>query len=169
MRGVDYTLLSEPCAKTDIGARHPSLKVCLAYDLVMRRVFLCFLLCLMPLRLWAGAWMPTVEALSHPAFATPTDSTVQPGEAHATHHGHETQSEAMNMAHAQPAWLTDASDGNADCHDGTCQLCGVCHQSLSLLVWALPLPVFQAHPLPISTMWAHVARMSAPLIKPPIS
>jgi hypothetical protein len=137
----------------------------LAYDLKMRRFFLCFLLCLMPLRLWAGAWMPTVEALSNQVFATTTDSTGQPG---ATHDCHQAMSEPKNEAHAQPASLADTSVENAECHDGTCQLCGVCHQSVSLSVWALPLPVFQAHPLPISTTWAHVARMSAPLIKPPI-
>jgi hypothetical protein len=48
-------------------------------------------------------------------------------------------------------------------------LCGVCHQGLSLTAWPLVMPVFQAHPLPVSAAWAHVASTSAPLTKPPIS
>jgi hypothetical protein len=47
-------------------------------------------------------------------------------------------------------------------------LCGVCHQGLSL-TWPLVLPVLQAHPLPVSAFWVHMARTSAPLTKPPIS
>jgi hypothetical protein len=141
----------------------------LAYDLKMRRIFLCFLLFLMPLRLWAGAWMPTAEAVLHQAFATTTDSTGQPAEAHATPDCHETMSVSTDEAHAQPAGLADTSLANADCHDGKCQLCGVCHQSASLSAWPLLLPGFMAHPLPVSATGSHAARMSAPLIKPPIS
>lgn len=135
----------------------------------MRRIFLCFLLCLMPLRLWAGAWMPTVEAVSNQAFAAMSVIKGQPAEAHATHDCHETMSVPTNEAHAQPAGMADASLENADCHDGNCQLCGVCHQSASLSAWPLLLSGFLAHPLPVSATGSHAARMSAPLIKPPIS
>jgi hypothetical protein len=70
--------------------------------------------------------------------------------------------------HAQLA-LHDGLVQAADGHDDHCQLCGVCHQGLSLTAWPLVMSVFQAHPLPVSAAWAHVASTSAPLTKPPIS
>ena len=113
--------------------------------------------------------MPTVEAVSNQAFAAMSVITGQPGELHATHDCHETMSVPTNEADGQPAGMADASLENADCHDGNCQLCGVCHQSASLSAWPLLLPGFLAHPLPVSATGSHAARMSAPLIKPPIS
>ena len=134
----------------------------------MRRLFLCFLLCLMPLRLWAGAWMPISDSGSlHLAILT-TASPAQHTEAHAEHDCHAVMAEPLPETHAQLA-LQDVPVQAADCHDEHCQLCGVCHQGLSLTAWPLVMPVFQAHPLPVSATWAHVARASAPLIKPPIS
>ena len=134
----------------------------------MRRLFLCFLLCLMPLRLWAGSWMLTSEiGLPHLEVLT-TASPDQHTEVIDAHDCHEVTAEPLTETHAQIA-LHDMPVQSADCHDDHCQLCGVCHQGLSLTAWPLVMPVFQAHPLPVSATWAHVARMSAPLIKPPIS
>jgi hypothetical protein len=133
----------------------------------MRRLFLCFLLCLMPLRLWAGAWMPMAHSGSHPADVA-ASSPAQHNEAPAAHDCHEVMAEPMPETHAQLA-LHDGPGQAADCHDGHCQLCGVCHQGLSLTAWPLVLPVLQAHPLPVSASWVHLARTSAPLTKPPIS
>jgi hypothetical protein len=139
-----------------------------AYDFSMRRLFLCLLLCLMPLRLLAGAWMPMpVSASNHLAVLSTADS-VQHAEVHEAHDCHEGMAEPLTETHASLS-LHNAADQPSDCHDGHCQLCGVCHQGLSLMSWPLVLPVFQAHPLPISTSWMHLARMSAPLTKPPIS
>jgi hypothetical protein len=134
----------------------------------MRRLFFCFLLCLMPLRLWAGAWMPISESGSPQIAVLNTASLAQHTEALAVHDCHEAMAEPMPETHTQLA-LHDVPVQAADCHDGHCQLCGVCHQGLSLTAWPLVLPVFQAHLLPVSATWAHGARMSAPLIKPPIS
>jgi hypothetical protein len=134
----------------------------------MRRLFLCFLLCLMPLRLWAGAWMPMAHSGSHGAAVSGTAIPTQHTEAIAAHDCHEAMSEPVPETHAQFA-LHDVPVQAADCQDDHCQLCGVCHQGLSLTAWPLVMPVFQAHPLPVSATWAHMARMSAPLIKPPIS
>ena len=140
----------------------------MAYDLKMRRFFLYFLLCLMPLRLWAGAWMPSVQSGSHHLTVLAAVSPAQPTEAPASHDCHEAMAEPLPETHAQLAPL-DAPAQQADCQDGNCKLCGVCHQGLSLTTWPLVLPVFQAHPLPVSAAWVHLARASAPLTKPPIS
>jgi hypothetical protein len=141
----------------------------LAYDLAMRRLFLCFLLCLMPLRLWAGVWMPMAQSGSHHAPTLAHVGLAQHDEAPAAHHCHE----AMAQSAHQPQLQTLSSLGSvvqkADCQDGTCQLCGVCHQSASPVTWPVFVPVFQAHPLPVGASLAHVARSSPPLTKPPIS
>jgi hypothetical protein len=76
--------------------------------------------------------------------------------------------EPLRETHAQLA-LHNVPVQAADCHDEHCQLCGVCHQGLSLTAWPLVMPAFQAQPLPVSAAWARVASTSAPLIKPPIS
>jgi hypothetical protein len=133
----------------------------------MRCLFLCFLWCLMPLRLWAGASMPMAHSGSHLA-AVATASPAQHTKTPAAHDCHGAMAEPMPETHTQLA-LHDVPVQAADCHDGHCQLCGVCHQGLSLMSWPLVMPVFQAHPLPVSATWAHGARMSAPLMKPPIS
>jgi hypothetical protein len=136
----------------------------LAYDLVMRRFVLCFLLCLMPLRLWAGVWMPMAQSASHhPA------GSVQLAQAHSAHDCHEAVVEPMHhQAHGQVAESESALQ-KADCHDGSCLLCSVCHQSASLAVWPLMLPVTQAQAWPVGALWMHVAHTPAPLTKPPIS
>ena len=141
----------------------------------MHRIFLCFLLCLMPLRLWAGAWMPVVQGGSHHAAVVTSVSSTQHAQADEGHDCHEAmaasapEAHATHAVHAQPTAQADPGGQNADCHDGTCQLCGVCHQSVSLTAWPLVLPVFQAHPLPVGASLAHLARTAPPLIKPPIS
>lgn len=140
----------------------------MAYDLKMRRLFLCFMLFLMPLRLWAGAWMPILESGSHPLDAVTVAIPAQHTEMPVAHDCHEAMAESLTQDHA-PLALHDAVIQQADCHDGHCQLCGVCHQGLSLTAWPLVLPVLQAHPLPVSAFWVHMARTSAPLTKPPIS
>jgi hypothetical protein len=134
----------------------------------MRRLFFCFLLCLMPFRLWAGAWMPISESSSPQLAVQTTASPAQHTEALALHSCHEAMADLLPETHAQLE-LHNVPVQAADCHDDLCQLCGVCHQGLSLTAWPLVMPVFQAHPLPVSASWAHVASMSAPLIKPPIS
>lgn len=134
----------------------------------MRRFFICFLLCLMPLRLWAGAWMPMPESGSSHLAVLSTAGQAQHNEVPVVHDCHEAMSAPLSEALVQLA-LHDAAVQSVDCHDGHCQLCGVCHQGLSLTTWPLVLPGFQAHPLPVSASWVHRARTSAPLTKPPIS
>jgi hypothetical protein len=73
---------------------------------------------------------------------------------------HEDQSHAPVVA--------DIGAQKADCHDGTCQLCGVCHQTASLMPWAFVLPVIQIHSQPIGAFVAPLAQHAQPLIKPPI-
>ncbi len=143
-----------------------------AYDLNMRRFFLCFLLCLMPLRLWAGVWMPMSESASHHPSAVTMVSSAQRAQADAVHDCHEAMAVFVPEAHAthvQPAAQPYSDVQNAACHDGTCQLCGVCHQSASLAAWPLVLPVFQVHPLPVGASLAYLALTVPPLTKPPIS
>lgn len=140
----------------------------LAYDLTMRRLFLCFLLCLMPLRLWAGAWMmPMAVSLAHHTEAVVN----QAPHADVAHDCHDTLALAgsAHEAHGTHDAVADAGVQKADCHDGACQLCGVCHQSASLMAVPLVLPVFQTHPLPGGGPQPHAAVVSSPLIKPPIS
>lgn len=141
----------------------------LAYDLTMRRLFLCFLLCLMPLRLWAGVWMPMAASFAHHTEAAV--SANQAPHADAAHDCHDTLALAgsAHEAHGTHDAVADAALQKADCHDGTCQLCGVCHQSVSLTAWPQLVPVFQAHPQPGTESQPHAAMASSPLIKPPIS
>jgi hypothetical protein len=139
-----------------------------AYDSDMRRLFLCFLLCLMPLRLWAGAWMPFSESGSHPPAVLATVSPAQHTEMPTAHDCHGTVAQTLTEAQAQPA-LSNTAFQQTDCHDDHCQLCGVCHQGLSLTAWPSVMPVLLAHPLPVSVSRVHLARTSAPLTKPPIS
>ena len=141
----------------------------LAYDLTMRRLFLCFLLCLMPLRLWAGVWMPMAQSGSHHAPSLAHVSLAQPAEVELGHDCHEAMAASVHEATAQTPSSLGTAVQKADCQDGTCQLCGVCHQSASPVAWPVFVPVFQAHPLPVGAPLAHVARTSPPLIKPPIS
>ena len=132
----------------------------------MRRFFLCFLLCLMPLRLWAGVWMPTASSGSHHAPALEHVSLAQSAEPGMAHNCHQAMTGSAHEAKA-PTSL-DTVVQKADCQDGTCQLCSVCHQSASPVAWPVFLPVFQAHPLPVGASLAHVVRTSPPLTKPPI-
>lgn len=130
----------------------------------MRRLFLCFLLCLMPLRLWAGVWMPMAQS---PVQHGPHNVKVtQQSPADAAHDCHE--SSAKSGHHAALETPPDTAAQKTDCHDGTCQLCGVCHQSAGLATWPVLVPIFQAHALPLGVSVAHVARAAPPLIKPPI-
>jgi hypothetical protein len=129
----------------------------------MRRFFLCFLLCLMPLRLWAGAWMPMAESSAH-AVPTPThtmavDHAVT--EVNAAHDCHQVD--------GAPVMATTAAMPEADCHDASCQLCGVCHQSAGLAVWPAVLPVVQSYALPVGESHQPAGLAFSPPIKPPIS
>lgn len=108
------------------------------------------------------------EGSSHHLSVLDMGSSAQHTEVPAAHVCHEAMAEPLSQDHALLATLHDSKQPS-DCHDGHCQLCGVCHQGLSLTAWPLMLPVFQAHPLPISASWMHLARTSAPLTKPPIS
>lgn len=139
----------------------------LVYDLTMRRLFLCILLLTMPLRLLAGAWMPMAQDASHHAADNALVSLAQHSELPDVRDCHESTVQTLPETDAQPAPF-NISAPQADCQDGNCQLCGVCHQGLSLTTWPLVMPLFQAHPLPVNASWAHAALMSAPLIKPPI-
>lgn len=144
----------------------------------MRRLFLCFLLCLMPLRLWAGVWMPMAASFAHHTEAAVSanqaphadaahdghDALAPAGSAHEVHEAHKSHD-----AHGTHDAVADAAVQKADCHDGACQLCGVCHQSVSLTAWPQVVPVFQAHPQPGAEPQPHAAMAASPLIKPPIS
>ena len=133
----------------------------------MRRLFLCFLLCLTPLRLWAGVWMSLSDSGAHHLPGSAQVSLVQTSEAAAVHDCHEAMAGSLHEMQAQAP--LDSAAHKADCHEGSCQLCGVCHQSASLLAWPQPVPVAQAHPLPPGVPMAPAGHTFAPLTKPPIS
>ena len=135
----------------------------------MRRLFLCFLLCLMPLRLWAGVWMSLSDSGAYHLPGSAHVSLVQTSEADAVHDCHEARAGTLHEAHAQPQAPLDSAAQKADCHDGSCQLCGVCHQSASLLAWPQSVAVAQTHPLPPGVPMAPAGHTFAPLTKPPIS
>jgi len=142
----------------------------LAYDLKMRRFFLWFLLCLMPLRLWAGAWMPMAQTAAHlgPQSLSVTH-VAQAVQAPTQHDCHEAAAKPAPEAHASAAMSIETTAQKSDCQDGTCQLCGVCHQSASLPAWPVLASIFQSHALPVGAALTHVARTAPPLTKPPIS
>lgn len=135
----------------------------------MRRLFLCLLLCLLPLRLWAGVWMSLSDSGAHHLAAPAHLSLTQATETDAVHDCHGAAAGTLHEAQVQPQVPLDTAVQKTDCHDGTCQLCGVCHQSANLAVWPRVAPVAQAHPLPPGVSMAPAAHLSAPLTKPPIS
>lgn len=97
-----------------------------------------------------------------------TEGPAQHNEAPVGHDRHEAMAEPLTEGLAQ-LLLQNVDVQAADCHDGHCQLCGVCHQGMSLTSLHLVQPGVLAHPLPVSASWVHRARTSAPLTKPPIS
>lgn len=151
------------------------------YDFVMRRLFLCFLLCLMPLRLWAGVgmliapngWHPTPTpnptSASTPISVAVESTGAQTAPAQSGHDCHEAVTLASHEAPTHTTHVADHGPQTADCHDGSCQLCGVCHQTASLMTWVLGVPLIQIHPQPIGAFVAPLAQPAQPLIKPPIS
>ena len=145
----------------------------------MRRFFLCFLLCLMPLRLWAGAWMPMAQSGSHHQPTQAQTLSVQ-------HTAVEAMDGAMLGAmqsamvgavvahdcHEGPAQSPVASEdakAPADCHETSCQLCGVCHQSANLALWPWLAPVLSSDSLPVAASHQPTGQVFSPPIKPPIS
>ena len=121
----------------------------------------------MPLRLWAGVWMPMAQNASH--HGPDSVNVTQQTKADAAHDCHEAMAESAHGANAQPHTALDTNMQQADCHDGTCQLCGVCHQSASLPAWPLLIAVSQLHSVPVCVSLTHVALTAPPLTKPPIS
>ncbi len=146
----------------------------------MRRIFICFLLCLMPLRMWASAWMPMTE---NTAFTSAVHASMNHEGMHHEGMNHANQSchEALQAsgpleantlglaAQSVPNSATDVAMQKGACHDGHCQFCGVCHQTASPLGLTFVVPVFQSHPLPLSALRHPIGVASPPLIKPPIS
>lgn len=151
----------------------------------MRRIFICFLLCLMPLRMWASAWMPMTE---NTAFTSAVHASMKhegmnhEGMNHeGMHHANQSCHEALQAsepleantlglaAQSDPNPATDVAMQKGACHDGHCQFCGVCHQTASPLGLTFVVPVFQSHPLPLSALRHPIGVASPPLIKPPIS
>ena len=151
----------------------------------MRRFFICFLLCLMPLRMWASAWMPMTE---NTAFTSAVHASMNhegmnhEGMNHASlTHGGVACHEALQSSEPQePGSMGLAAISDQDvavdvsmqkeaCHDGHCQFCGVCHQTASPVGPTFVVPVFQSHSLPLSVLRHPAGVASPPLIKPPSS
>ena len=113
------------------------------------------------------------ESVVHPVQALVNASQGNP--AGTSHDCHDTSAVLTPAAQlGQLGQLTqqaavDASGQTTECHDGACQLCGVCHQSASPVTLAFAQPGVQAHPLPGVTAQHRAATALAPLIKPPIS
>lgn len=131
----------------------------------MNRLFVCFLLCLMPLRLWAGAGMNVTGHAGHLSQA-PQQARLA---ADMVHPCHETVAEAFHEADEQLPAPEDTVHLKAGCQDGACQLCAVCHQSTGPAAWLWLQPQTLVHPLPASPLWAHAVCISSPLTRPPIS
>lgn len=146
----------------------------------MRRFFICFLLCLMPLRMWASAWMPMTESM---AFSSAAQASMNhEGMNHEAMHlanlnCHETakasapQQEGAidHAAHSGQDLVVDVAMQKDACHDGHCQFCGVCHQSASPVDLKFVALEVQGYPLPLSVLSLEAGVASPPLIKPPIS
>ena len=147
----------------------------LAYDSTMRRFVLCFLVCLLPLRLWAGAWMPMVQGLAPPqSAAVLTSSAHHPAaQVDAEHHDcHDAPLAVQAMEAPAAADVLGALTGDvqhSDCHDGSCSLCGVCHQSAHVAVWPWVVSVPRSYSLPLGPPRQPAGQAFAPPLKPPIS
>lgn len=129
----------------------------------------------MPLRLWAGAWMPMAQSGAQHQPTQSQTSILQ-------HTAVDEMVGAMDGAmvgevvahdcHQDPAQSPAASDdakAPADCHEASCQLCGVCHQSANLALWPWALPVLQTDALPVGESHQRAGQAFSPPINPPIS
>lgn len=116
----------------------------------MRRCLLLLMICLLPLRLWAGDAM----AMHHAPAATLETVMAVAADAHPCH-----------GAEASPD-VTGQTDAGTP-HSGACGDCSVCHgpmAGLALPGWATPaLPAALPHTLG----WSAVSAQEPPQFKPP--
>ncbi|MEY4447046.1 MAG: hypothetical protein RLZZ433_61 [Pseudomonadota bacterium] len=113
----------------------------------------------------------TQDGLQHkstPISAAAEATLVKTALSEVAHECHEPMVQVSHEDQSHAPVVADIGAQKADCHDGTCQLCGVCHQAASLMPWAFVLPVIQIHSQPIGAFVAPLAQHAQPLIKPPI-
>ena len=144
------------------------------------------LLVLLPLRLWAGVFMP-LPLSSQDSTAASTTIATPPAEhaghlraaahlqaSHDEHHGHdphalhqEPTSHAHDTVHAHH---DDMPMGAGSCHEGpTCMACSVCHMTAGMPAIATNWSIAALQSMPAAPIGAGLGHAWPPLIKPPIS
>ena len=121
----------------------------------MRRCLMLLMICLLPLRLWAGDAMAVQHVPSSPGYSPATTMAVD------AHPCHEVAAEASTAVdHTMP------SDAQVSQH-GACGDCSVCHGPLAGL--ALPgwLPPALPSARPHTVGWSALSANGPPHLKPP--
>lgn len=122
----------------------------------MRTVWLCLLIALLPLRLWAGSAM----LVEHPGAATAPTVAVQA----AAHPCHETAEAAPDI----PRMSTDDHAASAEQHAG-CLHCDICHSVAHPFVALWTGSTAAPHATPVHRAHASLNTGITPSFKPPIA
>lgn len=124
----------------------------------MRRFLMWMMICLLPLRLWAGDAM----AVQHIPPANEVNVTVGQIAAHPCHGTDASAADASTHGPDHQGHHAVASE-----HAGVCGDCSVCHgplAGLTLPIWTAPL---QGGALPQTSGWNALTAIPLPQLKPP--
>lgn len=141
------------------------------------------LLVLLPLRLWAGVFMP-LPLSSQDSTAALTTIATPPAEhadhlpaaahlqaSHDEHHEHDQHQQHTSHGHdTVHAHHDDMPTGAGSCHEGpTCMACSVCHMTAGMPAIAPNWSIAALQSMPAAPLGAWLGHAWPPLIKPPIS
>jgi hypothetical protein len=152
----------------------------------MRKWPIWILLVLLPMRLWAGVFMP-LPLPTQDSTAALTISATPPAEhaghlhaavhlqashyEHIEHHEHAQHRQHTSHAHdTVHAHHDDMPTGAGSCHEGpTCMACSVCHMTAGMPAIAPNWSIAALQSMPAAPLGAWLGHAWPPLIKPPIS
>lgn len=149
----------------------------------MRKWPIWILLVLLPLRLWAGVFMPlpfstqdSTAAMAASATITAEHADHLPAAAHLQashdeHHEHDQHQQHTSHAHdTVHAHHDDMPTGAGSCHEGpTCMACSFCHMTAGMPAIAPNWSIAALQSMPAAPLGAWLGHAWPPLIKPPIS
>ncbi len=153
----------------------------------MRKWPIWILLVLLPLRLWAGLFMPLPLSTQDSTTALSASATITAEHAdhlraaahlqasHDNHHEHEHEHDQhrQHTSHAHDtvhAHHDDMPTGAGSCHEGpTCMACSVCHMTTGMPAIAPNWSIAALQSMPAAPLGAWLGHAWPPLIKPPIS
>ena len=129
----------------------------------MRRCLMWIMICLLPLRLWAGDAMAVQHVpptAAHAAMATVAALAPDAHPCHTAEAAEATDTAATATHHAMPS---EAETG----HHGACGDCSVCHGPLAGLALPSWMPPALASARPHTIGWSALSANGPPHLKPP--